>query len=345
MKLLVMKNMSHIFPIRQMKWWLRHWLCRFRSPSPEANITGQLTAERILLVSLSNIGDAVLTTPCLQALHHQYPAAVIDIVGDPRSQAIFGACPYLGRMLVLDKKSGWRGRWAFIMRLRRQHYDLAVDLRSDWMLYFIRARHKLSKLSSRVGRGLHSARKHAAALKPLGITVTPETRIWIHARDRQFAQDMLIGWTERRILALGLGANFEGKVWPVEHFIALVNMLADSFDAILLLGNQQDATRAGVFSQGCTLPVIHACGKCDLLETAALLEHAGLFVGNDSGLGHMASAMGTPTMTLFGPGSPARYRPWGAAAGWLQSQDGTMPSLQPAEVADYIRQKWSWVRP
>jgi heptosyltransferase III len=345
MMLLFMKNTLILHPIRYMKSLFRQWRPRFWTQAPGEHLADQFTVQRILLVSLSNIGDAVLTTPCLQALHHQYPDAVIDIVGDPRSQAIFRACPYLGRLFVLDKKAGWRGRLALMLLLRRQRYDLAIDLRSDWMLYFIRARRKLDKLSSRAGRDLHSAEKHAAALNPLGIQVTLETRIWISPRDRRFAEGMLAGWTERRILALGLGANFEGKIWPVAHFIALVNMLADSFDGVLLLGNQQDASRAEAFSEGCRLPVIHACGLCNLLETAALLEHAGLFVGNDSGLGHMASAMGTPTMTLFGPGFPARYRPWGPSAGWLQSQDGTMQSLTTAEVAAYIRQKWAWVRP
>ena len=345
MMLLIMKNTLIMRPVRHIKSLFRQWRPPFRPQAPGERLADQVTVQRILLVSLSNIGDAVLTTPCLQALHRQYPAAVIDIVGDPRSQAIFTACPYLGRLFVLDKKAGWRGRLALIMLLRRQRYDLAIDLRSDWMLHFIRARRKLGKLSSRAGHGLHSAEKHAAALKPLGIHDTPETRIWIPGQDRLFAQNMLDGWAERRILALGLGANFDGKIWPVEHFIALVNMLAGSFDGVLLLGNQQDARRADMFSQGCALPVIDACGKCDLLETAALLEHAGLFVGNDSGLGHMASAMGTPTMTLFGPGFPARYRPWGTAAGWLQSRDGTMQGLEPAAVADYIRQTWPWVRP
>ncbi|MCB5206958.1 glycosyltransferase family 9 protein [Methylovorus mays] len=340
-----MKNTLITHPVRHMKSLFRQWWPRFLYQSPGEYLADQLTVQRILLVSLSNIGDAVLTTPCLQALHQRYPAAVMDIVVDPRSQAIFSACPYLGRLFVLDKKGGWRGRVALMMLIRRQQYDLALDLRSDWMLYFIRARRKLGKLSIRAGCDLHSAEKHVAALKPLDIQMTPETRIWINPRDRRFAQVLLGGWSERRILALGLGANFEGKIWPVAHFITLVNMLADSFDGVLLLGNQQDASRAEAFSEGCRLPVIHACGQCDLLETAALLEHAGLFVGNDSGLGHMASAMGTPTMTLFGPGFPARYRPWGPSAGWLQSQDGTMQSLTPAEVAAYIRQKWAWVRP
>lgn len=345
MMLLFMKNTLITHPVRHMKSLFRQWWPRFLYQSPGEYLADQLTVQRILLVSLSNIGDAVLTTPCLQALHQRYPAAVMDIVVDPRSQAIFSACPYLGRLFVLDKKGGWRGRVALMMLIRRQQYDLALDLRSDWMLYFIRARRKLGKLSIRAGCDLHSAEKHVAALKPLDIQMTPETRIWINPRDRRFAQVLLGGWSERRILALGLGANFEGKIWPVAHFITLVNMLADSFDGVLLLGNQQDASRAEAFSEGCRLPVIHACGQCDLLETAALLEHAGLFVGNDSGLGHMASAMGTPTMTLFGPGFPARYRPWGPSAGWLQSQDGTMQSLTPAEVAAYIRQKWAWVRP
>lgn len=343
--LLGMKHVSCMRILHLGLLFIRRWLPSFETGEPKGDSTAPEVARRILLVSLSNIGDAVLTTPCLQALHQKYPAALIDMVGDPRSQMIFSACPYLGRMMVLDKKSGWRGRLSLVMQLRQQHYDLAVDLRSDWLLYFIRARRKLGKLSSRAGRDLHSAEKHAAALNPLGSCTTPETRVWLGNMQRQYARCKLAGWAEWRILALGPGANFAGKIWPIEHYVALVKLLADSFDGVLLLGNQQDAERAARFSQDSALPVLNVCGECDLLEAAALLEHAGLFVGNDSGLGHIASAVGTPTMTLFGPGYPARYRPWGLAAGWLQSEDGSMSSLTPEEVADYIRQKWPWVRP
>lgn len=343
--LLPMKHVSFLRMLSPGVLAVRRWLTAVGEGLSKQNMATANVPRRILLVSLSNIGDAVLTTPCLQALHQHYPDAVIDIVGDPRSQVMFSACPYLGRIFVLDKKTGWRGRMGLVMRLRQQHYDLAVDLRSDWMLYFIRARRKLAKLSSREGHQLHSAEKHTAALTPLGVDTTPETRLWLAARHRQYSQRTLGDWAEWRILALGLGANFEGKIWPVEHFSTLVKLLADSFDGVLLLGNQQDMERATRFCRDCVLPVINACGACDLLETAALLEHAGLFVGNDSGLGHIASAMGTPTMTLFGPGFPTRYRPWGPSAGWLQSQDGRMVSLTPAEVARYIRQKWPWVKP
>lgn len=342
--LLSMKHLPYLLLSSVALLFVRHWLPILQARLP-AKAAAPDTVQHILFVTLSNIGDAVLTTPCLEALHRCCPAAVIDMVVDPRSQAIFGACPYLGQRIVLDKKTGWRGRLALIRRLRQQRYDLAVDLRSDWLLYFMRARHKLAKFSSRAGRGLHSAEKHAAALRPLGITTTPETRLWLAPAHRQYAEHKLASWAEWRILALGPGANFAGKIWPVEYYVALVKQLADSFDGVLLLGSQQDAERAALFTRDCPLPVINACGECDLLEAAALLEHAGLFVGNDSGLGHIASAVGIPTMTVFGPGFPARYRPWGPSAGWLQSRDGSMQSLTPDDVAHYIRHKWPWVRP
>ena len=94
-------------------------------------MTGPDPTEQILLVSLSNVGDAVMTTPVLEALHQRYPAAVIDIVGDRRSSGLFEFCPYRCRIFHKDKRGGVRGLLRLIQGLRRTRYELVVDLRTD----------------------------------------------------------------------------------------------------------------------------------------------------------------------------------------------------------------------
>ena len=85
----------------------------------------------ILLITLSNIGDAVMTTPVMTALHNKYPRAVMDIVADARSGEIFTQCPYKGEIFLKDKQAGWQGLLRLVKQLRMKRYDLMVDLRTD----------------------------------------------------------------------------------------------------------------------------------------------------------------------------------------------------------------------
>ncbi|MGB5439175.1 MAG: glycosyltransferase family 9 protein, partial [Gammaproteobacteria bacterium] len=96
----------------------------------------------ILLITLSNIGDAVMTTPVLEALHHRYPKARIDIVTDARAGSLFEHCPYRGEIIL--KHKGWRGTLALLKRLRTTRHDLVVDLRTDGLALLLHARRRLT---------------------------------------------------------------------------------------------------------------------------------------------------------------------------------------------------------
>ena len=105
------------------------------------------------------------------------------------------------------------------------------------------------------------------------------------------------------------------------------------FDAVVLLGSPADRAQAGTIAAASALPCIDLVGATGLLEAAAVLSRARAFVGNDSGLGHIAAAVRTPTLTLFGPGEPRRYHPWGVRAVWLAQPEGEIERLAVAEVS------------
>jgi ADP-heptose:LPS heptosyltransferase len=108
-------------------------------------------------------------------------------------------------------------------------------------------------------------------------------------------------------------------------------------DAILLLGGEGDRGACAELATAAALPVVDLAGGTRLLQAAAVIELAQLFIGNDSGLGHIAAAVGTPTLTLFGPGDPARYHPWGPGARWLVAPGGEIARLSPATVIETAR--------
>lgn len=276
---------------------------------------------RILFVTLSNIGDVVMTTPTLEALHRRFPQALVDIVADPRSACLFRYCPYLGRLILKDKRAGLRGVMALVGHIREQRYDLAVDLRTDGLLHMVRAGHKCHKLGSRDGRNMHSVEKHFSCLHSLGQATIPPPKIWLPGESFPAVQAFLAPMAGKKLLALALGANSPAKIWPPHNFAQLAEQLVSvekRFDAVLLVGDSRDAARAAELPGRYSGPLYDACGCFDLLETAATLAHCDYFIGNDSGLGHIASALGKPTFTIFGTESPQRYRPWGELACWIQ---------------------------
>jgi heptosyltransferase III len=104
----------------------------------------------------------------------------------------------------------------------------------------------------------------------------------------------------------------------------------------VLLGDVNDADSCQQLSERAALPCLNLAGKTDLLQAAAVLQRAALFIGNDSGLGHLAAACDTPTFTVFGPGNPHRYHPWHPRARWVQSDSGDIADIPVGEVAAAI---------
>ena len=287
----------------------------------------QQDTNKILLITLSNIGDAVMTTPVLEALHKTWPLATIDIVTDARANQLFTHCPYGGRVVLKDKQAGWRGTLALVRQLRSTRYDLVVDLRTDGLTLLLRARHRQTRRGSRPS-GYHAVERHFGVIsRHIDTTRIPAALIRLSQAEHRFADEQLSGLPGQRWLALGPGARWQPKRWPVQHFRALVNQIQEKFDAVILLGDTAESAVCQDIEDSLRLPGINLAGKTDLLQAAAVLAQSQLFVGNDSGLGHIAAATGTPTVTVFGPGDPARYHPWHPQARWIQSNTGNIEDI------------------
>ena len=287
----------------------------------------QQNTNKILLITLSNVGDAVMTTPVLEALHKTWPLATIDIVTDARASRLFTHRPYGGRVVLKDKQAGWRGTVALVRQLRSTRYDLVVDLRTDGLTLLLRARHRLTRRGSRP-LGHHAVERHFGVIsRHIETSSIPAALIRLSEAEHRFADGQLSGLPGQCWLALGPGARWQPKRWPVQHFRVLVNQIQGKFDAVILLGDATEMAVCQDIENGLPLPGINLAGKTDLLQAAAVLAQSQLFVGNDSGLGHMAAATGIPTVTLFGPGDPARYHPWQPQARWIQSNTGNIEDI------------------
>ena len=294
--------------------------------------------KKILFITLSNIGDAILTTPTLEALHFKYPNAVFDIIGDKRSRILFKYCPYMNNFIEKDKSLGWYGLLSLIKEMRKETYDLAVDLRSDVLLYFIISKQKFFKASNNSSLNFHSAEKHFLSIKKIIQDNPPLANIWLSDYESEISRKIYNKYSNSRFLTLGLGANFSGKIWDIAKFIDLVKFLKNIFGVIILVGDQKDAILSKKFISEYKGTVIDCCGQYNLLETAAIIKESNFFVGNDSGLGHIASAVGTKSFTIFGIGNPNKYKPWGKRAFWIQDKNFEINNVDSKTVANKIIQ-------
>lgn len=305
-------------------------------------------AHQILFITLSNIGDAILTTPTLEALHQRFPQAAIDLVTDQRSSIVFNHCPYRGQIFHKDKKASWQGLIQLIYQLRHTSYDLIVDLRTDGLAYLLKGQKRLTKWQA-TPVGDHAVERHMAVIASLlsSSIAIPSCQIWLQAAQIQFAKKQLSQLPGNRWLALGPGANWAPKIWPVPAFSTLVHAVKEHFDGIIFVGSFDDQERSQQIAADISLPWVDLCGRTDLLQAAAVLQQANVFVGNDSGLGHLAAAVGTPTFTVFGPGHPERYHPWGKYSHWqvapnnkLQALSGEVIASQVIKLATYSQETY-----
>ncbi|WP_323993600.1 glycosyltransferase family 9 protein [Nguyenibacter sp. L1] len=287
---------------------------------------------RILFISSTRLGDAVLSTGLLDHLLHAFPQARFTIVCGPVARDLFARMPRRDRTIVLTKRK-WDLHWLALWRdCVATTWDLCVDVRGSGVSFFLRTRRRAIM---RGGRRPGPRVAHLGRL--LGLAPPPMPVAWTDAADRARAAALLPGqgW-----LALAPTANWSGKVWPADRFVALAHALGAEYGLrpVVVYG-PGPAERAMAAPVLAALPgAIDSGGTLVLPQVSALLARCALFVGNDSGLMHLSAASGTPTLGLFGPSRVSEYAPAGPRAAHIVAPgpEGRAP-IDGLAVADALQ--------
>ncbi|HEY4030807.1 MAG TPA: glycosyltransferase family 9 protein [Caulobacteraceae bacterium] len=267
----------------------------------------------ILFIASSRIGDAVLASGLIKRLADEHPDARFTIVAGPVSAPLFADVPGLERLIVMRKAKGG-GHWLKLwMQVRGRNWGLVVDRRGSSIARFLMARRTV-KHRTRGGEPVH---KVIEAARLLDLADDPPAPFLFTSEQTEAKAAALLQHGQGPILALGPAANWVGKTWPAERFAETAAQLMQKgqpFEAgrVLILGGPDDRRSAEPIRRA--LPRerwIDLTGPGDLLTAYACLERARLFIGNDSGLMHLAAAAGAPTLGLFGPSDDRLYAPWG----------------------------------
>lgn len=272
----------------------------------------------ILFITATRIGDAVLSSGLIKFLADQIPNARFTIVSGPLAAPLFAHVPGLDRVIVMEKGKG-KGHWFKLWnQVRHRKWGLVVDLRgSGTALFLRREKRAIWKKSPDL---MHKVIDAARVLKLEGDPPSPH--LYITPEVQALADQLLAprkGETDGPILAVGPASNWVGKIWPIERFAQTAQQLLGPGGALaggrlLILGGPGDGRMVEELRMASARGrYVDLTGKVDLLTAYAALKRADLFIGNDSGLMHIAAAAGIPTIGLFGPSDERRYGPWGTS--------------------------------
>ena len=271
-----------------------------------------MNVNKILFIGLSSAGDVVMTTPALTSLQNKYPEALFDIVADKRGVQLYKNFPKLNKIYLKDKDKPLRGVPDLLLQLWKNRYDLIIDMRTDGLAYLLRAKKRYTKFFAR-SYGSHAIEDLMGIIAPLhGDKPLPHTSVWPAELDREYAKKEISVFNNTDLLlAISIGDSRKPeKTWTTNKFVDLLNKHKDDFTGVIFLGNSYEAEGTREVASKIDMQYINTVNN-SLLEAASLLEKCCLYIGPDSGLGHIASAVKTPTISFFSLMKPDRYRPWG----------------------------------
>ncbi len=294
--------------------------------------------QNILISRLRFMGDIILTTPLIRAIGEAFPNAKLCYLAETPYPVLLENNPFLHEIIPFDfKKIQQLDRWPqikahrqFLIKLRKRHFDLAIDLfgnpRSALQTWFTGARYRIG--GNFRGRGrlynirvdysgmkLNAIQFHLQVLKPLGIPIPekPRTEIYTTPAEDQNARQLLNTAgidLDQPIIGIHPGATWPAKMWLLERFIQLIQKIQQWGKAqIVLTHGPGEEERLKSILTALNLPVF-APPVLPLRELAAVLKQFSVYVSNDCGPLHLAVAVKTKTLGIFGPGEPDIWFPY-----------------------------------
>lgn len=271
--------------------------------------------KKILIVSLSNVGDCILTMPVLASLKKAFPLAGISVVVGPSAKGVFENDKRIDEVIVYNKRTRFKDKLRFIGELKKKNYELVVDLRGSLIPLLLGSRYSTGIF--RNGRkGVHKMDEHLSRVKQLGIEpASAKESLHIDETSEEYAYDFLRNEglaPNETLIGMAAGAKSLIKRWPKENYARLADMLAQSYKAKVVLFGSADETALNHEIKGLMKSnAVLASGKTTISQLISLIRRLDLLVTNDSAALHIASLLGVPQVAIFGPTDHKKYGPLG----------------------------------
>lgn len=296
-----------------------------------------LTFQRILVIQTAFIGDVILTLPLVQVLKRNFPDAAIDVVATPQASELFANHPAIGRVISFDKRGLDKGIRGFL-RMKKEvsagGYQLAViphrSLRSALLAYSAGIPRRIG-FDKSAGKwfltqtvnyrsDIHEIERDLSLLKAVGIKSAVRELPTLNPRDKDRERiDRLLHDAhidlKKPLVAIAPGTIWNTKRWPKERFAEVGRRLCELGHIVVLVGSESDRALCEEIARlAKSDKIINTAGSLSLLESAELIRRSGVIATNDSAPMHMAVAVRTPVVAVFGATVPSfGFSPYGEA--------------------------------
>lgn len=279
---------------------------------------------------LRSIGDTVLATPSLIALRRALPDAQIDILLEDWVAPLLREQPYVDNVIVAGKRSA--DRLTVARQLRRQKYDVAFNLHGGTTATFLvaasGAKHRIGYADYRYSflydhllssasdfwqtEFTHSAEQQLALLGFVGIPVDDRPKTQLKVSDNalmSLSEKDREGFMENPFALMHPASAFYTKQWSTENFAVIAEHLAERGLKTVAVASRAEKKVLTELMRASRVPIT-VFDDLTLPEITALASKSALFVGNDSGIAHIAASVETPTVVIFGSSNRNHWRPW-----------------------------------
>ncbi len=322
---------------------------------------------KILFITLSNIGDCILTLPVLDTLRERFPKAKITVFSGPRPKEIFQDNPCIDKLVIYEKNFPLKEKIGLFKKLKKENFDLVVDLRNSLLGVALTGQKETLPSLFTPGHIKHMKDRHLHKVKsqkslPAGQAGkvksqkqidTTKGSLYIKPEDEEYIKNILKENNitgQDRIVVIAPGAKSQTKRWDKEKFIGLIPSLIKEFEVkVVLVGDKDDAHITRHITENCRYPVLDLSAKTTLRQLACLLKKAKVIITNDSAVLHLASYLNLPVVAIFGPTNKTKYGPWSEISAVVkkdifcrpcekaQCRFGTLKCLQLIKVEDVLR--------
>jgi len=304
--------------------------------------------KRILVISLSNIGDVILTCPVIDSLIDRFPTSEIFLVVGPKAKGLFDNNPYLQDVIIFDKHQSKFSMFKWAWALRQYRFDMVIDLRHTAIPLILNPKWRTSLKKTRGDFRTHMKDKHLKRLEE----VVPDTKatrnhyaIFLNDRQEKNIEGCIAHYLgkNQKYYVVAAGSANHAKRWSREGFARTCLMLKNEKNlTAVFVGDENDNDITLDIIRAAKVTCINLCGKIDLLTLSYLLQKSEFALVNDSAVSHLASYFDIPELILFGPSDPQKYGPWGKKGYFLKSnvvdEKGRVltEGIDPKDVAEMI---------
>ena len=313
-----------IFIRRKIDKYIFYALCRFFSVFKADSMLDKNNIKKILVIKLWALGDSVVLLPTLVALKKQFPNAKLHILAHPKNRVVFENQPFIDKIIDFGVPN--------ILGLFRK-YDVCIDsepaLNVSAVISFLSSRYsigfshgtraRLYDETSLFDKNKHMVQNYLDLARKIGVEYDADKLIPLvtSKKDRRFVSDFLrknhvlkndftVGITP------GVAESVKFRMWPLEKVAELSDILIEKHHAkIIFIGANSDKELVNKIRSMVKGEAIDASGLFTVKQSAELIRNCNIVISNDSGMMHVAAAMGTKTIGLFGPNTPKLWAPYG----------------------------------